>query len=150
MWFTIIGANERVGERCPGKGRIVGFVSASVRSSDLTAITVMKVGADYRLCPFFGKCDGLLIVEPASAPVAFIPNSDRDPASLSRLVIESKIKRLICGFAPQAECRQKLLAAGVDMRLGSGACAIPDLVFDFANLPEVHDLTAGSAHQWVQ
>ena len=105
----------------------------------------MKVGADYRLCPFFGKCDGLLIVEPASAPVAFIPNTEHDSASLSRQIIKSKIKRLICGFVPQAECQRALLQAGIDVRLASGAYAIPDLVFDFANLPEVQNLAAGRA-----
>jgi len=146
----IVGVDERSAYGARGKGQIVGLVSVLARSSNLTAITVMKVGADYRLCPFFGKCDGLLIVEPASAPVAFIPNTDHDPASLSRLIIESKIRRLICGFVPQAECQKMLLQAGIDVRLASGAYAIPDLIFDFANLPEVHDLAARWAHQTVQ
>ncbi len=115
----------------------MGFVALLAKSSELTAITVMKAGADYRMCPFFGKCDGLLIVEPASAPVAFIPNAERDSSALSRLIIESKIKRLICGFVPQGECQRALLQAGIDVRLASGAYSIPDLVFDFANLPEV-------------
>ena len=145
----MVGSGANVSERRPGKDLIVGLVSVVARSSDLTAITVMKAGADYRLCPFFGKCDGLLIVESASAPVAFIPNTVREASALSRLIIESKIKRLICGFVPQAECQQALLQAGIDVRLASGGYAIPDLVFDFANLPEVPDFTAERAFQSI-
>ncbi len=114
---------------------MTGFVSALAPSSILTGITVMKDGSNYVLCPFFGKCDGVLVMESARTAVAFIPNTNHNPELLSNLIIESKIKRLICGFVPRAECQQRLHEAGIDVRFGSGAYAVNELVVAFANLP---------------
>lgn len=104
-------------------------------SSMLTAITVMKNGADYVLCPFFGKCDGILVVEPSKASAEFMPNTNGNPESLSNLIIESRAKRLICGYLPNAE-RKRLCTSGIDVRLGSCACEVDELVMEFDNLPE--------------
>lgn len=101
----------------------------------LTGVTVMRTGAEYALCPFFGKCDGLLIVEPKAFGVTFMPNTNRDPESLRNMIIAAKVTNLICGFIPDAEC-EKLRSAGVDVRCGSGACSLDELVVNFANLPD--------------
>lgn len=108
--------------------------SDSPASATLTAIAVMRDGVDYALCPFFGKCDGVLFVEPVKANVAFLANPDRTPESLSDLVTDSAAKRLICGYIPDAE-RKKLSAAGIDVRLGSCASAVDELIVEFSNLP---------------
>lgn len=100
----------------------------------LLAITVMRRGADYLLCPFFGKCDGLLTVEPDKLTVAFLANSERSAGPLANLIIEGGVTRLICGFVPPQE-RARLEAAGIDVRLGSCTCGIDQLMIDFAELP---------------
>ena len=51
----------------------------------ITAVTVMRSGADYMLCPFFGKCDGLLTVSTGTIAVRFIPNPLRSAGSCRRL-----------------------------------------------------------------
>ncbi len=109
--------------------------STQAMSPVLTGVTVMKDGVDYALCPFFGKCDGLLVIEPTALKVTFIPNANRDPESLSDLILAAKIKHLICGFIPDTE-RKKLRRAGIDVRCGSCACTVDELIVDFANLPE--------------
>lgn len=100
----------------------------------LTAVTVMRNGDVYELCPFFGKCDGLLIVAFVGAPVEFIANPTRDAKHLADLILESNAAQLICGFIPEAE-RTRLSAAGIDVRLGSCACDVDELVVEFSNLP---------------
>ena len=100
-----------------------------------TAITVMRNGTDYLLCPFFGKCDGLLMIDPASTAVEFKPNAGRSAEYLSDLIIGSQVARVICGFVPAPE-RAKLRAAGIDIRLGSCACGIDELIVEFADLPK--------------
>ena len=100
-----------------------------------TAVTVMRNGDAYELCPFFGKCDGLLIVAPVGTPVEFIANPTRDAKELTDLVVGSEAARLICGFVPESE-RTRLCAAGVDIRLGSCACTVDELIVEFASLPQ--------------
>jgi predicted Fe-Mo cluster-binding NifX family protein len=100
-----------------------------------TAITVMRNGVDYVLCPFFGKCDGILVVEASGASAEFIPNTDRNPECLSKLIIGSQVKRLICGYVPDTE-RKRLCASGIDVRLGSCACEVDELIMEFDNLPK--------------
>ena len=101
----------------------------------LTAITVMKDGTAYAMCPFFGKCDGILVVDPVSAKVSFVDNLERTAEAMSANIIRCRAVRLICGFVPKAE-RMKLRAAGVDVRLGSCACEVDELITEFDDLPE--------------
>lgn len=100
-----------------------------------TAVTVMRNGDAYELCPFFGKCDGLLVVAPVGAPVEFVANQTRNAKELADLVLGAKAVRLICGFVPEGE-RRRLCEAGVDIRLGSCACGVDELIIEFANLPQ--------------
>lgn len=101
----------------------------------LMAITVMRNGKDYQLCPFFGKCDGLLLIGPAGASTEFKANVGRNAEFLAELIVASHVERLICGFIPQAE-RSKLHAAGIDVRLGSCVCGIDELFVEFSDLPQ--------------
>lgn len=100
----------------------------------LTAVTVMRDGTAYMMCPFFGKCDGFLVVDPLAAKVKYIANPERTADAICRAIVSCGAVRLICGFVPAAECR-KLQAAGIDVRLGSCASDVEDLVAEFDKLP---------------
>jgi len=100
----------------------------------LTAVAVMKNGADYVLCPFFGKCDGVLFIEPTTPTAKFVSNPKHDAEGLSGLVMGANAKRFICGYIPDAE-RKRLSASGVDVRLGSCASAVEELITAFPILP---------------
>jgi len=98
-----------------------------------TAITVMKDGTAYAMCPFFGKCDGILVVDPVTTKASFTGNPERTVAAMSEIIIQSGANRLICGFVPAAECK-RLRAAGVDVRLGSCSCEVDELITEFDRL----------------
>ena len=101
----------------------------------LTAVTVMRDGVAYMMCPFFGKCDGFLVIDPVTAKVKFVGNPERTAAAMCRTIVSSGASRLICGFVPEAECKA-LRAAGIDVRLGSCAREVDELVTEFDRLPE--------------
>jgi predicted Fe-Mo cluster-binding NifX family protein len=98
------------------------------------ALVVMRAGADTALCPFFGKCYGLLIIDPGTGAHEFQPNMERTAEAMCDQILGSGVTRLILGFigGPAAG---KLRAAGVDIRLGSCACAVDDLAARFDDLP---------------
>lgn len=101
----------------------------------LTAVTVMRVDTDeIMVCPFFGKCDGLLVMS-TDGKRTFVSNDRRNPEALCDLILCSGATRLICGFVPDAE-RRRLRAAGIDVRLGSCSCPIGELVSAFEGLTE--------------
>lgn len=100
-----------------------------------TAVTVMNSGAEPVLCPFFGKCDGLLVLDTASSSTEFCPNEHRTPESLCDLIVEAKPDRLVCGYIGEDE-KKRLRAAGIDVRLGSCDCSIDELSACFLDLPE--------------
>ena len=99
-----------------------------------TALTIARVGAETVLCPFFGKCDGLLIVDTASGAREFVANGERTPQSLCEIILKARPDRLICGFIHEEE-KQRLLAAGIDVRVGSCCDCVQDLVACFCDLP---------------
>lgn len=101
----------------------------------LTAVTIMRDGTDYMMCPFFGKCDGFLVVDPVTAKVKFVGNPERTADGMCRAIVSSGATRLICGFVPQMECKT-LRAAGIDVRLGSCAREVDELVTEFHQLPK--------------
>lgn len=98
------------------------------------AVTVMRSGAGYALCPFFGKCDGLLILDEGGL-CEFRPNEHRTPERLCTLIIEAAPERLICGYVGAPE-RARLRAAGIDIRLGSCPCPVDALVAGYCDLPK--------------
>lgn len=60
---------------------------------------------------------------------------DRSGAKpLCELILELRPQRLICGFIDERE-KERLCAAGVDIRLGSCAYSVDELVTSFASLP---------------
>ena len=113
-------------------------VAASILPKDArrTALLVMQPSGAPSLCPFFGKCDGVLFIDPDTGSRDFRANTQRTTEAVCDLILRSGVDRLVLGFigGPAA---QKLRAAGVDVRLGSCACAVEDLVARFHDLPAV-------------
>lgn len=85
------------------------------------------------LCPFFGKCNGLLVIGADGGTREFHPYDRND--SLCDLILAVKPHRLVCGFITPAE-KIRLTEADIDVRLGSCAASIEDLVSGFCDLPE--------------
>lgn len=112
-----------------------GSPSPPAAASIRTAISVMRTEGGPMLCPFFGKCDGVLVIEHPAGRVEFHGNPRRTSEALCDLVLASGASRLICGFVGERE-RQRLRAAGVDVRLGSCACPVDMLTAAFLDLPE--------------
>tara|TARA_R110000787_G_scaffold20785_56_gene61854 strand:- start:951 stop:1298 length:348 start_codon:yes stop_codon:yes gene_type:complete len=100
-----------------------------------TAVTVMNSGGKPELCPFFGKCDGLLVLDAKDDSFEFRPNEGRTPESLCNLIVAAKPNRLICGYVGDPE-KKKLRASGIDVRLGSCSCSVDELSAGFSDLPE--------------
>lgn len=87
------------------------------------------------LCPFFNKCDGVLLVDPTARTARFYPRDRSGTKSVCDLILELQPRRIICGFIDMPE-RNRLRAAGIDVRLGSCNCPIDELVTSFQTLPE--------------
>lgn len=100
-----------------------------------TAVTVMNSTTDPTLCPFFGKCDGIVIIDAASGSKVFHPNVCRTPQSLCDLIEAAEPDRVVCGYIGETE-KRRLRAAGIDIRLGSCTCSIDELSACFQDLPE--------------
>lgn len=112
---------------------MLGQVS-TLRALSRTAVTVMNGGSKPVLCPFFGKCDGLLLFDGQSEPRKFLPNMHRTAEAVSQLILIAKPDRLICGFIGEPE-KQKLRKACIDVRLGSLTYTVDELVACFCDLP---------------
>lgn len=106
-----------------------------MKTSSLTAVTVMDSGPQLVLCPFFGKCDGLLLFGADHGPPLFLANAAKTSEWLCHLLIETMPRRLICGFVGQKEARA-LRSAGIDVRLALFGCSLEELVDGFERLPE--------------
>ena len=110
-------------------------VSCYVRTVErATAMLVINSRSGPVLCPFFSKCDGVLLIDRMGKPIGF-HHCDRSGAKpLCDLILELKPRALICSFVGEAE-KQKLRGAGIDVRLGSCSCSIDELLAGFQSLP---------------
>jgi len=111
---------------------------ASTASStfDRTRCVALLVARDQRrfvLSPFFAKSDGLLIIDPVARRRRYHANAARTSESTCDLILASGAPRLICGFVGAPE-RDRLHAAGTDVRLASCARTVADLVSSFETL----------------
>lgn len=100
-----------------------------------TAVLVMNSGSEPLLCPFFGKCDGVVLVDGANGSREFHPRDRSNAKSMCNLILRLKPDQIICGFIGRPET-QRLRAAGIDVRLGSCNCPVDELVASFSTLPE--------------
>jgi predicted Fe-Mo cluster-binding NifX family protein len=99
-----------------------------------TAFLVMTSDDGTALCPFFGKCDGLLLIDPDNGSREFHANTEHTAETMCDVILEAGVNRLVLGFIAGPAAR-KLRTAGVDIRLGSCACAVEDLALHFDVLP---------------
>jgi hypothetical protein len=96
-------------------------------------VLVMNSGATVLLCPFFDKCDGVLVNGEDSSQ-EFHPRDRSGAQSMCDLLLALTPKRVICGFIDEAE-KHRLRDAGIDVRIGSCSCAVDELVASFPDLP---------------
>ena len=104
-------------------------------SAGRTALLVMNSGSTSLLCPFFSKCDGVLLMNAADGSREFHPQDRSGAKSMCDLLLDLKPGQVICGFIGEPE-KQKLRAAGIDVRVGSCSCSIDELVASFSGFPE--------------
>ena len=112
---------------------MVSSICLSHPPANRIAITVMKSGPRPMPCPFFGKCDGIWIIDEDTGATEFRSNPERTPVALCDLILAARPAWLICGFIGDAE-KQRLRVVGIDVRLGSCACTIEELVASFDGL----------------
>lgn len=99
------------------------------------AILVMNPGSGATLCPFFSKCDGILVMDGRNGSKEYHHNGSKTSEAMCDLILSLLPDRLVCGFIGNAE-KEKLRAAGVDVRLGSCACPVDELASCCCELPE--------------
>jgi hypothetical protein len=86
------------------------------------------------LCPFFARCDGLVVFAADGAIETFPADPARGEQAMCDLISKCRVERLVCGFIAEPY-RALLRARGVDIRLGSCREAIPALAARFDALP---------------
>jgi hypothetical protein len=114
---------------------VADAASGSPAAAERTAVLVMNSGSTALLCPFFGKCVGVLLIDAADGSREFHPRDRSGSKSMCELLLELKPLHLICGFVSEPEWK-KLRVAGIDVRLGSCNCPIDELVRSFSSLPK--------------
>lgn len=107
--------------------------SGSSAVTPRTALVVMNSGSTVLLCPFFDKCDGVLL-NGEDGSQEFHPRGRSDTKSIGDLLLALKPARVICGFISEPE-KERLRVAGIDVRLGSCSCPVDELVASFLSLP---------------
>ncbi len=108
--------------------------SAKIQAAPTTAMLVINSRSGPVLCPFFAKCDGVLLIDPTDKSTEFHRHNRSDAKSLCDLILALNPGALVCGFIGETE-KQRLRSAGIDVRLGSCSCSIDELVAGFCNLP---------------
>lgn len=98
------------------------------------AILVTQNGHATKLCPFFNKCDGMLLVDLQNGSRKYYANEQHASQPLCDLILTSGADRVICGFIGERE-KQALCSAGIDVRLGSCSCAPDELIAESSDLP---------------
>lgn len=99
-----------------------------------TALLVSGSPVEPLLCPFFANCDGVLVIDGSLGSRQFHRRDRNDATPICDLILQLGPTRLICGFIDDA-AKERLSAAGIDVRLGSCSCSIAELVAGFHDLP---------------
>lgn len=112
---------------------MVGIARALPEQALRIALLVMNSDDGAVLCPFFGKCDGFLLLDPVTRSAEFHSNERRSADDLCDRIVRSGANAVVCGFIGESQ-KRRLLAAGIDVRLGSCAGSVDDLVSGFCDL----------------
>ena len=88
------------------------------------ALTVVGRNLQSPLSPLFAKARWIARIEPDSDSLIYLANEERTKEGICDLLLERQIARLICGFIDPPSHR-RLVAAGIDVRLGP--CSVPAL-----------------------
>jgi hypothetical protein len=98
------------------------------------ALVVVHSNGQLTLCPFYAKCDGILVIDPCADSPQFHPTTEHTADAICDVVLKTRARRLICGFVSDSE-KQKLWSRGIDVRLASCACQLDELAAGFDDLP---------------
>jgi hypothetical protein len=115
-----------------GLGNMPGDIRTPAAS---TAMLVMNSSSGPLPCPFFAKCDGVLLIHEPNKSTEFHRHTRANAKSLCDLILALNPCTLICGFIGEAE-KQRLRRAGIDVRLGSCSYSIDELLAGRHNLPQ--------------
>lgn len=124
---------EAILTRC--EDGVANAVSGSSAAAVRTAVLVMNSGSIPLLCPFFEKCDGVLLINPADGSKEFHACDRSGATSACEVILKLNPRRLICGFIDGPE-KEKFRTAGIDVRLGSCNCSVDELIASFSTLPK--------------
>lgn len=108
---------------------------APVKAATKTAILVIRPGSEPLLCPFFDNCDGVVLIDARDGSKVFHPYNRSSAKPAYELILKLRPQQLICGFIGEPE-KTKLVAAGIDVRLGSCSCSVDELVSSYSALPK--------------
>lgn len=114
---------------------MANVVSGSSAGAVRTAVLVMNSGSEPVLCPFFEKCDGVLLTNSADGSKEFHPCDKSSASSVCEVILKLKPRRLICGFVAGLE-KERFRSVGIDVRLGSCNCSVDELITSFSALPK--------------
>ncbi len=104
------------------------------QEEDSVALLVARSLGGKVLCPFYAKCEELVLIDRRTMARRCHANPGRSNQSVSDLILASGATRLVCGFISPPD-KLKLRAAGIDVRVGSCLRSIDDLVRSFNELP---------------
>lgn len=99
------------------------------------AVLVVRHSSKSLLCPFFDKCDGVVLFNSIDGSNKYFPCDHSTAKPAYDLILQLQPQQLICGFIGGPE-REMLFAAGIDVRLGSCSCSVDELVSSFSTLPK--------------
>ncbi len=102
------------------------------------ALTVHHARPDAHLSPFFGKAQGLVVLDPALSERIYLPNAGWSADWVCATLLSSGVRRLICSYVDGRSMR-RLGRAGIDVRLGPCSRPAESLVDRFRHLPAAVD-----------
>lgn len=102
------------------------------------ALTVHSDHPDAPLSPFFGKAQGLVILDPTVPERAFLPNVGWSADWVCEALFASGVRRLICSYIDDRSMR-RLDRAGIDVRLAPCSQPAKSLVDQFPRLKTAAD-----------
>lgn len=104
----------------------------------IVALTVHHARPDAPLSPFFGKAQGLVILDPALPERTYLPNAGWSADWVCVTLLASGVRQLICSYIDRRSMR-RLGRANIDVRLAPCSRPAVSLVDQFQHLPAAAD-----------